>query len=102
MSRFTAEDHMQTKHKKRRGSWLGPLLIAIAIGNELRKAPEERTWRDRLFGILPYDLRRPTLSRFKQTLWNPESDRIFVPKAFGVGWSINFGGLLRRAGIVGG
>jgi hypothetical protein len=93
---------MQTVQKKGRGKWIGLLLIAIAIGNELRKAPEDRTWHDRLFGILPYDFRRPTWARVKKTLWNPQSERIFVPHAFGVGWTVNLGGLMRRAGVAGG
>jgi hypothetical protein len=88
--------------KRGRGKWLGLLIVAAAIANEFRKAPEERTWHDRLFGVLPYDFRMPTLARFKETLWNPRSDRIFVPQVFGVGWSVNLGGLLHRMGVVGG
>jgi hypothetical protein len=96
------ETIMDKKKNKRSGKWIGPLLIAVAIANELRKSPEERTWHDRLFGVLPYDLRFPTWTRLKQTFWNPTSERILVPKAFGVGWSLNVGGLLHRAGLVDG
>ena len=88
------------KSKKKPGKSIGLLLIALAIANELRKPSEERTWHDRLFGVLPYDFRFPTWTRLKQTLWNPQSDRIFVPQVFGVGWSVNLGGLLRRTGLV--
>lgn len=85
---------------KKPSKWIGLLLIAVAIANELRKAPEERTWHDRLFGVLPYDFRFPTWTRLKQTFWSPASDRIFVPQVFGVGWSVNVGGLLHRAGLI--
>jgi len=49
----------------------------------------------RFLGI-PYDWRMPNLGRFKERMWNPEDHRVFVPKAFGWGWSINFYEWLRR------
>jgi hypothetical protein len=88
-------------NKTRRG-WIWLLLVALAIGNELLKPTTERTWHDRLFGVLPYDFRVPMWARIKQSLWNPQSERIFVPQVFGIGWSINVGSLLKRAGLVGG
>jgi hypothetical protein len=102
--------------KKRSGIWLGLLLVAIALANELLKAPEARTWHDQLFGVLPYDFRfptwarlrktvwnpLPTWARLRKTVWNPHSDRIFVPHAFGVGWSVNLGGLVNHIGRVDG
>ncbi|MHB1209808.1 MAG: DUF5808 domain-containing protein [Acidimicrobiales bacterium] len=39
---------------------------------------------------VPYDLRRPSTDRFKSRLYNPDDARLFPPKAFGVGWTINF------------
>jgi hypothetical protein len=45
---------------------------------------------------LPYDWRRPTRSRFRQRLWNRRDRRVFTPKTFGWGWSINFYELGRR------
>ncbi len=86
--------------KLRRG-WIWLLIVALAIGNELLKPTIERTWHDRLFGVLPYDLRLPTWARVKQSLWNVQSERIFVPQVFGIGWSINVGGLVKRAGLGG-
>jgi hypothetical protein len=44
---------------------------------------------------IPYDWRRPTLARIKSRLWNPDDRRVFVPKAFGWGYDINFAALLR-------
>ena len=84
--------------KKRSGIWALLLVVAIAIANELRKAPGARTWHDQLWGVLPYDFRFPTWVRLKQTMWNPHSDRIFVPQAFGIGWTVNLGGLVKHIG----
>lgn len=35
-----------------------------------------------------------------KTLWNPEDDRLFPPKSFGIGWTINFHSALRRLGVI--
>ncbi len=87
---------------KPRHGWILLLIVALAIGNELLKPAGERTWHDHLFGVLPYDFRVPTWARVKQSLWDLESERIFIPHVFGVGWGINIGGLLKRAGLVDG
>ncbi len=86
------------KRSNRRWLWL--IIVAVAIANELRKPAGERTWHDRLFGFLPYDFRRPTFERLKQTVWNTGSDRILVPQVFGIGWSVNLHGLLTRLGLL--
>jgi hypothetical protein len=39
---------------------------------------------------VPYDLRKPTAERVKSRLWNPDDRRMFPPKAFGAGWTLNF------------
>jgi hypothetical protein len=43
----------------------------------------------KLFGLLPYDFRPPTLTRLRRTLWNREDERFLVPIYIGVGWSVN-------------
>jgi hypothetical protein len=58
---------------------------------------EQKTGR---FLGLPYDWRRPTRARIKMRAWNPDDSRVFVPKAFGWGLSINFHALLRRLGLI--
>jgi Family of unknown function (DUF5808) len=45
---------------------------------------------------LPFDLRRPSRGKIKKRAWDPSNPRLFVPKAFGWGYSINFARLLRR------
>lgn len=42
----------------------------------------------RVLGV-PYDFRLPTWNKLKSHYWNPEDERIFIPRAFGVGWDIN-------------
>ena len=49
---------------------------------------------------VPFDFRFPTVSRFRQRLWNPQDHRIFTPSVFGVGWSVNFRQVDRRLGLI--
>ena len=32
--------------------------------------------------------------------WNPEDDRVFPPKVFGIGWDLNGHALLRTFGVL--
>jgi uncharacterized membrane protein len=52
--------------------------------------------RGKLLGRVPYDFDRPTVQKLRDTWWNPASDRILVPQAFGVGWTLNLAALKRR------
>ena len=38
---------------------------------------------------IPYDFRRPTLSKLRSRWWNPADARVFTPKTYGIGWDIN-------------
>jgi Family of unknown function (DUF5808) len=91
---------MSGRHRTRKRSrWLGlgvgVSLLSAALATELRKPAEERTWQGRIAGLVPYDLRPPTLSRVHERLWNPSDRRILVPTVFGVGWTVNVGRLLK-------
>jgi hypothetical protein len=57
--------------------------------------PRARTGR---FLGVPYDWRRPTVARVRKSVWNPGESRVFVPKAFGWGYDVNFAALRRRFG----
>ena len=77
---------------------LAVALTVIAVVQELRRPKAERTWHGRVIGFVPYDLRPPTLSRLRASVWQPESERWLLPRSFGVGWSPNLArivGLLR-------
>lgn len=64
-------------------------LVAAAVYQELQKPPEERTWHGRLFGIIPYDFRVPTLESVREAYWNPSNPNLFSDRVLGVGWGVN-------------
>ena len=64
-------------------------LISLAVNQQLQLPSNERTWQGSVFG-LPYDLRFPTFEHIRSTLWNKDNPQLLVPKAFGMGWDINF------------
>lgn len=70
------------------------VLAAIAVTEQLRRSPEDRTWEGEVFGVVPYDFRMPTIERARSRWWNPDEPRLFVPQVFGVGWTINFARLV--------
>lgn len=43
----------------------------------------------KIFGLVPYDLRPPSLERARRTFWNAEDSRFLVPTLFGVSWTAN-------------
>lgn len=92
------EEKEQLENKKKRSTlrdvWRLILLVigVIAVVQELRKPPDERTWHGKVADFVPYDFRMPTVERFKNTYWNPDGP-ILSGKAWGVGWAPNFGAL---------
>lgn len=73
------------------------MIGALAIVQELRQPPEERTWHGQVAGLVPYDFRKPTIERFGETYWNPDGP-IVSGKAWGVGWAFNFGAVKKLFG----
>jgi hypothetical protein len=73
-------------------------LTALAIYDQLVRAPEHRTWEGVVLGV-PYDFRMPTLEIVRQRFWNPADPRIFTPHVFGVGWSVNLAQLAKHVTI---
>jgi len=73
----------------------GAALFAGAIVTELQKPRSEREWHGRIAGLVPYDLRPPTLGRVRERWWNPGDERLFTEHAFGVGWSVNLARVAR-------
>jgi hypothetical protein len=64
-------------------------LVVAAVATELSKPEPERTWQGRVFGYVPYDFRPPTWQRIRDAYWNPDSERLFSDRVFGVGWAVN-------------
>ena len=73
----------------------GLVVVALAVVSELRRSPQLRTWHGTVLAVVPYDFRRLTVRRVKDALWSPDDDRILVPRALGVGWSVNLARLVR-------
>jgi hypothetical protein len=83
------------RRKGRRGlKDLWKLFLAvvgvIAVVQELRKPPDQRTWHGTVGNLVPYDFRKPTFDRFRETYWNPDGP-IVSSKLWGVGWAVNVG-----------
>jgi hypothetical protein len=64
-------------------------LLGGAVAQELRRPLNERTWHGTIAGV-PYDFRPPTPGKIRATTWNKNTAQVLVPRAFGVGWTINF------------
>lgn len=74
------------------------IVGVVAIIQELRKAPEDRTWHGKVADFFPYDFRMPTMSRVRDTYWDPEGS-FLTSKVFGVGWAPNFGAVAGMLGL---
>ncbi len=53
----------------------------------------------RLLGM-PYDFRGASVDRIGNRLWNTEDPRIFMPRLFGLGWTVNFGALAVKLHLI--
>lgn len=71
-------------------------LSAAAIGQELQKDPEQRTWKGTVAGV-PYNFRLNEWPDIASEYWNPSSDTILMPHALGIGWGVNFAAVAQRA-----
>ena len=71
------------------------IVGVVAVVQELRTPPEERTWHGTVGGVVPYDFRPPSVERARQTFWNPEGPLV-SSRVWGVGWSPNVGAILAR------
>jgi hypothetical protein len=96
---------MAREKSGKKNKWFGRTiffcLLGAAVVTELRKPEGERTWHGKLAGFVPYELRRPTLERVRETYWAPADEHVFKPQVWGVGWTLNVGRvvkLIRRQG----
>jgi len=74
-------------------SEIGPpedVAAAYAEGIHTEEGPPGLSGR---FLAVPYDMRTPSSQRFASRRWDPVDRRILVPKALGVGWTVNLGAL---------
>jgi hypothetical protein len=57
--------------------------------NASMKTNNSQKKSDNILGI-PYDFDKPTIARTKSRYWNGTDQRLFTPKVYGAGWTINF------------
>ena len=91
------QDEQPKKRSNVRNLWglVVAALAVVAIVQELRLPPEQRTWHGKVGGFVPYDFRKPTFERFRSTHWN-EDGPIVSSRMWGVGWALNLGALKKR------
>jgi hypothetical protein len=70
-------------------------LAAAAISQELKKSPEDRTWRGNIGGV-PYNFRVPEWGDIANEYWNTQSDEIVTPHVIGLGWGVNLAAVKHR------
>jgi len=78
------------------------IALCEAIEDGRAPAPEEGGETGpmgRVLGI-PYDASVPTPEKVRSRMWNPQDPRIFMPRFVGLGWTINFGALAVRVGLI--
>jgi hypothetical protein len=95
-------DGIEVEVKGLRGiaTLVGVGLVIAALAQELKRAPADRTWHGTVLGFVPYDFRPPTPERIRHEFWDPESENILSPHAFGVGWGINLGAVAKKLDLV--
>lgn len=52
-----------------------------------------------VFGV-PWETRGPTDPSVRARVWDPSDARIFVPRMFGLGWTVNLGAVAVRLGLI--
>jgi hypothetical protein len=70
-------------------------MVISALGRALSKPAAERTWQGKVWQVVPYDFRVPTLARVRERVWAPDRPSLFSPQVFGVGWTLNVGRVYR-------
>lgn len=70
--------------------------LARAVGDPPDDPADRASW----LGRLPLDLTPPSAEKVARTWWNPRDPRLFVPRVFGLGWSLNFGAAAVKLGLI--
>jgi hypothetical protein len=70
--------------------------LARTVGDPGLDPADRTSW----LGRLPIDLAPPSAEKVAYTWWNPRDRRLFVPRVFGLGWSLNFGAAAVKLGLI--
>jgi hypothetical protein len=65
------------------------IVAALAVYEQLKRPPIDRTWHGKALSVVPYDFRPPNPQRFMDAWWNPDDPRLFTERDFGIGWAVN-------------
>lgn len=76
-----------------------PHNYARAIRIALTGDGEDPRPQGRVLGM-PYDFRGANATRMAERMWNPADPRVFMPRLFGVGWTLNFGAIAVKLGLI--
>ena len=76
-----------------------PRAYARSIRLALTGEEDGPTPQGRILG-LPYDFRGANASRLAERIWNPADPRVFMPRLFGVGYTLNFGAIAVKLGLI--
>jgi hypothetical protein len=88
----------------------GSVEVVRAIIDELGPAEQYRETAEetaegtgrtggRVLGV-PYDFTPPSTAKFAARWWNLADPHVFVPRMFGVGWTVNFGAIAVKLGMM--
>jgi len=76
-----------------------PTEYAAALRDALTAGTGSPQSQGRVLGM-PYEFRPVTATSLMERLWNPADPRVWMPRNFGVGWTINFGALAVKLGLL--
>ena len=82
-------DSERTSDSERERPGVRPLAVLRSVGAASIVDAIRTKQAEGRFLLVPYDFRVPTLQRIRDSLWNPDDPRLFPPRAFGIGWSVN-------------
>ena len=81
------------------GALGNPGEYAAALRDALAVSEGSPRPQGRVLGM-PYEFRPPTATSLLERLWDPADPRVWMPRNFGVGWTINFGALAVKLGLL--
>lgn len=76
-----------------------PASYAANLREALAEESSSRAPRWRILGV-PIETRGPVSAEVRSRTWDPANPHLFVPRLFGLGWTLNLGALAVRLGLI--